>query len=52
MILGSCLGVAESIVSVAHEVDEGWGAVRQVVGVGHVLQERLLREPKTQDNVI
>jgi len=45
MILGSRLRVAESIVSIAHEVNERRGAIRQVMGVGHILQERLLREP-------
>ena len=47
MILGSSLGVAESVVSIAHEVNERRGAIGQVMGVGHILQERLLREPTT-----
>lgn len=41
-ILGSSLRIGEPVVAVAHEVLEGWSSIRQVVRVGHILQEGLL----------
>ena len=43
MILGGGSWVCEPVVSRAHVVLEGGGAVWQLVGVGDVLQEGLLR---------
>jgi len=47
-VLGGSLRVGEAVVAVAHEVLEGRGGVRKVMGVGHVLQERLLGMTEAQ----
>ena len=44
-VFGGGLWVGEAVVAVAHEVLEGGGAILQLMGVGYVLEERLLREP-------
>eukprot|EP00916_Digyalum_oweni_P019830 GHVL01033104.1.p2 GENE.GHVL01033104.1~~GHVL01033104.1.p2 ORF type:complete len:181 (+),score=22.96 GHVL01033104.1:329-871(+) len=47
-VLGGSLRVGEAVVAVAHEVLEGRGGVRKVMGVRHVLQERLLGMTEAQ----